>query len=672
MRHTSPLSEPHIALTPPPTNTQATRERQPYDVKAFLTKQALTLLIPIVIVGLLWTKIAPLNFAAIFATVENVTPRQWMLALLTTAGSFWAVGRYDILLHAQFGTGVSENTARTSGIAAIGLAQFIGFGAITGTLVRWRLIPELSLWQAARLSAAIALSFIAGWAVVTSLAIVLLQPEVPWMKTLASIALFLAASMALLSVYPPAALVRLPWPTLRTIVSVVCLAAIDTLLAGATLYILLPADVLANIGQVISAYLFALGVGLIGATPGGIGPFEAILASLLPLISLERLLGAVLAYRIVYYVIPASLAALLVLRGPRNHRPRQKAQLIKTSASPYLPPNIERQVFTAPRAEANLLRTRDFSLLTNKAGEHIALAAPIGQSLVMLSDPITSKTNYADARSALQEAAQARYRMPALYKCSARMAACARKDGWSVLPTAQEAYLDPKNFTLQGAQYRQLRRHLKKATAANVTVCEAGLILPLAQMDDVAHAWAQQRGQERGFSMGTYNRKYVACQRVFLAYKDSQLIAFITLHQARSELTLDLMRHTDDAPDGTLHLLLSSAIQSAAQTHCPRVSLAAVPWVGAEKGIIVPYIRKTLLKRSNHAGLARFKTSFNPHWETLYIAGPSRTALAVAAIDVIRRITAPPRTPPENDEARMKKHPHPTHRTLRFLKSNRR
>lgn len=651
-------------LAPSASAVPETSPPKPDGMRALLAKQALPLVMTLFVGWLVWGKLSQLNIQTILTTVVSVTPVQWGMALLATAGSFWAVGQYDSVLHAQLGTGISKKSARRSGIAAIGLSQFLGFGALTGALIRWRMLPEMTLWQAARLSAAVALSFLAGWAVVAALAVLVLQPDIPWMKSLAILAVTLAGGMAALSIYPPAALVRWPWPSLRTMGTVVMLAAIDTILAGLTLYILLPSELIVGVAQLISAYLFALGAGLVGATPGGIGPFEAMLTSLLPSVPIEPLLGAILAYRIAYYGVPAVLSAGLILIGPRGCNLSQNAQLTKTTSSPFLTPQIEMQLFSAPRAETNLLRTRDFSLLTDRAGKHIALAAPIGQSLVMLSDPLTACTSATEARSALTQTARTRFRMPAIYKCGARMALNARKAGWKVIPTAEEAWLAPAQFTIEGSSKRQLRRVLRKAEDAGISVKEGGRVLPLADMDRVAEEWKTLRGGERGFSMGTYERAYITCQRVFLAYKDGKLVAFITLHETRNEMTLDLMRNTKDAPDGTIQMLIIAAIHAAAAYGCPRVSLAAVPWAGEDQTHLLRWLRKRFLRKSGHAGLKRFKAAFDPNWETLYLAAPSRLSLAVACMDIVRRVTAPPRPVRDNP---MRASRFATHATLQLF-----
>jgi phosphatidylglycerol lysyltransferase len=41
------------------------------------------------------------------------------------------------------------------------------------------------------------------------------------------------------------------------------------------------------------------------------------------------------------------------------------------------------------------------------------------------------------------------------------------------------------------------------------------------------------------------------------------------------------------------------------------------------------------------SGLKRFKASFAPRWEPLYLVAPNRAALGVASVDLVDRITRP-------------------------------
>ena len=63
-----------------------------------------------------------------------------------------------------------------------------------------------------------------------------------------------------------------------------------------------------------AAYLLALGAGLISGAPGGVGPFELALLSVLPQEASTEVLAAALAFRMIYYALPAMLAGLILIR----------------------------------------------------------------------------------------------------------------------------------------------------------------------------------------------------------------------------------------------------------------------------------------------------------------------------------------------------------------------
>lgn len=619
-------------------------------------RQALPLAVIVTIVWLGWDRLASLDTEAIAAALGTMSPGQWLTGLVFTCLSFWAVGRYDAVVHRLSATDVEARAAVETGAAAIAVAQTIGMGTLTGALVRWRLLPELGLAGAMRLSVIVSLSFLAGWAVLAAFALISVPLPLPIPRHLvwlgAGAVLLLGAGFALLSVLRPRFLPRglaRKLPTLRAMTTVLGLAALDTMAAGTVLWILLPDTPGLGAPQVLAAYLLALGAGLVLTTPGGIGPFEAALLALLPGIGSEPLLAAVIAYRALYYALPAMVGGLILIRGPRSSAPARGARampaLIALPTAPQLPFLVDAVIEQAPRAEAALLRHGRLSLAADLAGRPAAMVAPSGQSLVMLSDPLGPGAAPPETLAALTRLADARLRSPVIYKSGARLAAAARARGWHVIPIAREAWLDPRDFTTGGSRRSGLRRKLRKADSAGITVTAVPPAdphrLPLDDMARIAADWARTHGGERGFSMGTWAPDTLPWAHVYLAHAaDGQLLGFITVHATTREHTLDLMRAREEVPDGLMYLLVARAIEAAGRARVPRFSLAAVP-VGPSEADPAPLriLRRGLEMAAGAGGLRQFKQSFAPNWEMLYIAAPSLPALAAGAHDIAREIT---------------------------------
>lgn len=594
--------------------------------------QWLPLLLAGACVPLLWDKLAEIDWAGVKYALGALTGGQWMLAALATGLSFWAVGRYDRVMHGVLRTGHAPRAASLAGMGAISVSQTTGFGLVTGTLVRWRLLPDLGATGAAKLSALVAASFLAGWAVVTALALVVLAPSGVF-TSLAWVALTTVGILLALSLWQPRSL---PWrvPSLRLIGAVVAYCAIDTVAAALALHALLPAGTALPFALLLPAFLLALGAGLISGAPGGVGPFEVSLLALLPMVPEAPLVTAILAWRGIYYALPALLGALLWMRGTLAHA----APLPQNHPGHELSPSESAWLARAPQAEAQLVHQGQKMLLR---GDTSALVtAQSGQSLLVLGDPLAGPAGAALPLARAQ--ADINGLQPVFYKCGPRQGAHLRRCGFVVLPIAQDAVLTPQSFDTTGPAHRQLRRKLRKAEGAGLR-CHSPTRLPLTEMRDLNTAWQAHNGTELGFSTGRFCVDALARQHVVLARTDKGLVGFASFHMAQTEWTLDLMRLAPGAPDGTMHQLVCAGIKAAAHADATRFNLAAVPCPPDR----APRWLRPLLRQlgSGRAGLHQFKSAFAPHWERRYIAAPDLLALALGGWDLWREITAPHPTP---------------------------
>lgn len=596
------------------------RAARPLATAKLWLRIAATLGLAALFLGLLQARLADINLAEVWLAFAIVTPAQWAMATAATGLSFWAVGQYDAALQRHLGTGMLAPVASRAGVVAIAVSQTLGLGVITGALLRWRMLPRLSLWEATQINLAVTISFLGGWAVVTAL-VLLALPAAPFKPLALGVAIAALGLMAICLTAPRIAFRNriLALPNGFALGRILALTAIDTIAAALTLFALLPPDFVLPFTTLLPAFLIALGAGLVSGTPGGIGAFEVTLLALLPPLAEAPLLAAILAYRMVYYALPAVLGGTMAALGP-GAAARHRKRILPLS------PDIARH---SPRAEALLIHQGALALLPTGGGAWVAGCTPHG--LIALFDPLQTngKAALKSALRALSRAARREGRLPCLYKCTARTAAIARIAGFHTLPVAREAILDPRRFTLNTPARSGLRRKLRKAENAGVTVTTGPL--PLPAMARIAADWAARHGGERGFSMGRFCPDYLRGQRVYLAWHQGTLVAFASFHTAQREWALDLMRGTAAAPDGTMQTLIMSALADASRIGLPRFSLAAAP---------MP-LRAALHRFAPDDGLARFKDSFAPRWQPLYIAAPSRLALLLCGVEIARAILRP-------------------------------
>lgn len=625
------------------------QEAAPPRLSAALRRQGLGLALVLAFLWALRHRLATLDTAAIWAAVAQVSALQWACAALATYLSFAALAQYDALIHRALGTGAEPARARRAGWAAIALSQTIGFGLVSGALVRWRMLPGTSLAQASKITATVAATFLAAWAVLTAHVLLIAPVQLPGLPVLAVqglalLGLALGGALGLASIVAPGLRLgrfELRLPSAPVMARILGLAALDTGLAAIALWALMPPGEGLSLLQLYPAFLLALGAGFVSGTPGGVGPFEITLVTLLPGAEQAPLLAAILAWRVVYYGAPAALAIVVVaLRAPAA-LPGQRSRLVPPA--PMMTPRIAALVASAPQAELGLLNQGEHGVLLSASAQGGWMVGRTPQALVGLLDPF-GVPDPALMRD-LRRAARDEGRMACLYKITPRMAAQARRAGWAVAPVASEVWLDPRAFRLDTPDHAGLRRKLRKAEKAGLRVEHARAPLPLAAMASLAESWANARGGERGFSMGRFATDYLDGQEVMLAWRGTALVGFASFHANRREWVLDLMRLGPDAPDGTMQALIAGAIAAAASARLPRLSLAALPPLAEDIDGPAALIWRRAEREAGAAGLRQFKMGFGPRLSTRYIAAPSRAALALAAADIARTIHRPPPLP---------------------------
>jgi phosphatidylglycerol lysyltransferase len=101
-------------------------------------------------------------------------------------------------------------------------------------------------------------------------------------------------------------------PSLRLAIAQLLVGSLDWTLAGSVLFVLLPANAGLSFPQFLGIFLLAQVVALISHVPGGLGVFESMILLSIPTIPADALLGSMLIYRGIYYLLPLTFAALLL------------------------------------------------------------------------------------------------------------------------------------------------------------------------------------------------------------------------------------------------------------------------------------------------------------------------------------------------------------------------
>lgn len=249
-----------------------------------------------------------------------------LLAIFFTALSYAALVRYDANALDYIGKAVPASPVALAAFISYAIGNTVGLGALSGGAIRFRAYSRVGLKpeEIARVIAFVTLAFGLSLAVITALAVLAVAPRIaeilgvqPLVLRLAALALLLVPAILLFLGRNGRSLrlfgVTLRLPDSRTASRQFLISVMDIAASATALYVLLPETHVAW-PTFLAVYAAAVGLGLLSHVPAGLGVFEAVMmAGLAHAISLEQLLGALLLYRVIYYILPLILAVLILL-----------------------------------------------------------------------------------------------------------------------------------------------------------------------------------------------------------------------------------------------------------------------------------------------------------------------------------------------------------------------
>jgi len=312
------------------------------------------LLVFAVVVLLLHHQLAHLHVSRVLEHLHAIPRRQVLAALGFTAASYWLLSNYDVLALAYLRRAIAYPRVLFTSFIAYSFGHTLGFSAFTGAAIRFRLYATagVSAIDVATISAFCSLSLGIGLATIAGLSLFLspthsaqiLHLHRNWslfagLVLLGAVALYaLWATLARGTLELRGWALRAPGPALG--LAQLTLSVLDLSLSAAVLWSLLPAG--AHIGFVpfLGTYALAVIAGILSHVPGGVGVFEAVMLLTLPGVPADALLGSLLAYRAVYYLVPLVFGTLLFgskeLTDQRSQL-RRAHQLASAYIAPVVP-----------------------------------------------------------------------------------------------------------------------------------------------------------------------------------------------------------------------------------------------------------------------------------------------------------------------------------------------
>jgi phosphatidylglycerol lysyltransferase len=278
--------------------------------------------------GVAWVlhrEIAHLHLRDIFHELRGIPKEAIGVALALTALSYWVLSFYDWLALRYVRKSMPYVRMLFTSFIAYAFGHNLGLAAFTGAAIRLRLYASAGLTaiDVVTVQGFCSLTAFLGLATLGGLSL-LLEPEQlraalhlpPWSARLIGIVLVgTVVAYAISSIFVRRTLefrgwqLRIPQPSLSF--AQIALGLVDLSVASAVLWVLLPDEANVTFLAFLGAYAAAVTAGIISHVPGGIGVFETVIILAIPQVPASALLGSMLVYRAVYYLVPLGVAALL-------------------------------------------------------------------------------------------------------------------------------------------------------------------------------------------------------------------------------------------------------------------------------------------------------------------------------------------------------------------------
>ncbi|MES1923703.1 Lysyl transferase [Salinisphaera sp. T31B1] len=311
---------------------------------------------------------------------------------------------------------------------------------------------------------------------------------------------------------------------------------------------------------------------------------------------------------------------------------------------------------------SHLLMIGDKALFHTADEQALIGYAPVRDRLVALGDPVGEPEALRRAVTEFRRFAEAAHCTPVFYQVEPAHLSLYLDSGFSLFKLGEIARVDLRQFSMTGKANQDKRGAINRAARLGLTF---ELLEPpfdtatLTALQRVSDDWLGDRPAEKRFSLGRFDAAYLQRAPVAVVHDThGELKAFASIlpsYGHRQEYSIDLMRHTIDAPGGTMDFLFVSLMQKAAAEGyewfslgmAPLAGVGDTPWANtAEQIARLAFEHGNRLY--NYKGLRAFKDKWNPEWQSMYLAYPPQANLARIQLDIAaliaggyRRIVSP-------------------------------
>jgi Uncharacterized conserved protein len=290
-------------------------------------KPLLILALFVISLRVLHDTLAHYRYRDVMGYVSALPGRQLFLASALTLLGYLMMTGYDTLAFRYIRHPLPYFKIALASFIGYAINNTVGFSGVVGVGLRYRLYNawRLTAVEITKVIAFCTVTFWLGFVLLGGVFFLASPPDVPpsihlpfGSIRLLGFVLLLPAVAYMLWIGIRREPIRIKqWefelPSLGLFSAQVATSCLDWIMAAGVMYILLPSPLAVTFLHFVGIFLLAQVAGVASNVPGGLGIFEAIiLVFLAPFSSAPAILGALVAFRVVYYLLPLLVAILLL------------------------------------------------------------------------------------------------------------------------------------------------------------------------------------------------------------------------------------------------------------------------------------------------------------------------------------------------------------------------
>lgn len=301
----------------------------------------------------------------------------------------------------------------------------------------------------------------------------------------------------------------------------------------------------------------------------------------------------------------------------------------------------------SPRTYAYLAQLGDKALLFNAARDTYLMYGVEGRSWVVMGDPVGEEKRFVELLWDFKDLCDRYGGRPVFYEVGRKNLHLYLDIGLTPIKIGEQGRVSLETFSLEGSARKDFRHSYNHAIRQGCVfeVVEKGRVLEmLPTLKGISDAWLFEKNtQEKGFSLGFFNERYLQNFPVAIVRLQNKVIAFANLLPGgdKNELSIDLMRYRPGIPHGVMDYLFVEIMYWGRKEGYKWFDMGMAPLAGLEDRALAPLWNRLGAFVFHHGehfynfqGLRFYKEKFDPVWEPKYLAVPGGFSLPKILADI--------------------------------------